>query len=363
MKAGAFIRFLQVFLLVSLWCMPGQASKASRLASRSVNARGFLDGKTELHRACERFDVALVEQQLRDGAAVRSVSADDDTPFVLAYRAYEHSASVVKNKSALLKVATLLVEYGLRGEDMAAHFCTVLRFACEQNWLEGVQKLVFAGNHGFYIPDEYGITPLHYVCAKGFYDLAKFFIEQGAWIDIRDRKGQTPLHHAAACGQKELVSYLLSCGADPFARDDDGLTPSDRAWFRGRLAAWEAVLRAQMKKNSIVVMSEGMSDEQAAGLDWLEKWAPQYCATLRAFWRAEALTLWEAYVVSGISKPRCSALWYCTVFRVLRRAKAPILWKKRRVVSGISKPRRVPRLGSVLDPRVYKVVPLPDFGV
>jgi ankyrin repeat protein len=287
------------------------------------------EGRTALHYAAASGHYKLVSYLLSRGADAFALDDYGNIPLSLAYKlAIEKGGIYV---SYLHDIVRLLLKYGLKGETMVGHYCTALRLACEGCWLEEVQELVLAGNHGLYIPDEFGITPLHYVCAKGFYDLATFFIDHGAWIDIRDSYGQTPLHHAAARGRDELVYYLLRCGADLFARDDDGLTPYDRARLRGRLAAWEAVLRAQMKKNSIVKKSKVMSDEQTAGLDWLETWAPRYYDTLQILACAKDSAQIKSNLIPVLAKA-----W------VLRKRNLG----RRRIFSGVLKPRHLPLTSS-----------------
>ena len=76
---------------------------------------------------------------------------------------------------------------------------------------------------------------------QGRSDVARFAIEQGADVDVRDSYGFTPLHEAAEQGHLEVVAHLVKHGADPkigLIRGYDnypvGATPLDIARAAGR---------------------------------------------------------------------------------------------------------------------------------
>jgi uncharacterized protein len=60
-------------------------------------------------------------------------------------------------------------------------------------------------------------------------DAAKFCIDHGADVNVKDAKGYTALHGAAFRGDNEMVKYLVSLGADVHARTKDGDTVADLA--------------------------------------------------------------------------------------------------------------------------------------
>jgi len=77
------------------------------------------------------------------------------------------------------------------------------------------------------VDEKNGWTPLHYASSKGFDEIAKILIENGADIDKRDYKGRTPLHIAAKMGSVKVAKVLLDYGADPEAKDGEGRRPID----------------------------------------------------------------------------------------------------------------------------------------
>ncbi|KAK0168950.1 hypothetical protein PV327_002706 [Microctonus hyperodae] len=78
------------------------------------------------------------------------------------------------------------------------------------------------------IPDEDGMMPIHWAADRGYVEILKCLIENGADINAQDDDGQTALHYAASCGHRDVVEYLLSVGVK-LLKDNEGLTPKDIA--------------------------------------------------------------------------------------------------------------------------------------
>jgi len=63
------------------------------------------------------------------------------------------------------------------------------------------------------IPDENGLTALHYAANLGHEDCIKYLLDRGAEVNVVDNYHSSPLHHAAARGQTNAISLLLQSGA------------------------------------------------------------------------------------------------------------------------------------------------------
>ncbi|MDP2439514.1 MAG: ankyrin repeat domain-containing protein, partial [archaeon] len=75
--------------------------------------------------------------------------------------------------------------------------------------------------------DKQGRTPLHYV-AKTSRDtsLARFLLDQGAALNVRDNAGDSPLNLAVQGLNKKMVAFLLECKASPnYEAGDSQRTP------------------------------------------------------------------------------------------------------------------------------------------
>ncbi|CAG2111544.1 unnamed protein product [Medioppia subpectinata] len=65
-----------------------------------------------------------------------------------------------------------------------------------------------------------GQSALHYAASKDRLDIARYLIDSGAHINLRDKLNQTPLHRSASKGNQKIVELLLS-------RSDIQLNPQD----------------------------------------------------------------------------------------------------------------------------------------
>ena len=70
----------------------------------------------------------------------------------------------------------------------------------------------------------HGTTPLHYVAASGYMDLAKYLVQEGCAVNWRTSAGRTPLHYAAFKGHTDMCMYLYEVGASVNETDNGGLT-------------------------------------------------------------------------------------------------------------------------------------------
>ena len=70
----------------------------------------------------------------------------------------------------------------------------------------------------------HGTTPLHYVAASGYMELAKYLVQMGCDVNMRTNAGRTPLHYAAFKGHTDMCMYLYEAGASVSETDNGGLT-------------------------------------------------------------------------------------------------------------------------------------------
>lgn len=79
------------------------------------------------------------------------------------------------------------------------------------------------------VPNQYGITPLHYACYHGSKKAMDLLIDLGCNIDGLDLEGNTPLHYAVQSGSERSVKKLLVRGANKFIKNNEGNLPYDIA--------------------------------------------------------------------------------------------------------------------------------------
>ncbi|KAL8820361.1 MAG: hypothetical protein Q9223_001410 [Gallowayella weberi] len=66
------------------------------------------------------------------------------------------------------------------------------------------------------LPLSYNITPLHYACTPGYFEMTELLLENGAWVNAApddDDHGMSPLMMAVESGSTNLVCLLLARGA------------------------------------------------------------------------------------------------------------------------------------------------------
>jgi ankyrin repeat protein len=76
-----------------------------------------------------------------------------------------------------------------------------------------VQALVDSNREVVDKQDESGKSPLHLAIERGFSDIARYLIEQGADVNVPDSSHESPLHHCASRGNLEIGRLLLERGS------------------------------------------------------------------------------------------------------------------------------------------------------
>ena len=78
-----------------------------------------------------------------------------------------------------------------------------------------------------------GSTALHLASRKGYVELARFLLDNGADANARDKRKSTPLHAASIGGHADVVRVLMERGVDVTAENRDGHNPSFLAFIQG----------------------------------------------------------------------------------------------------------------------------------
>lgn len=104
--------------------------------------------------------------------------------------------------------------------------------------LEGVVTILnhnkhdINGNNVFGIdidPKGWGRRPIHGATISGHYKIVKFYIDNGADVNIQTRYGDTALHFAIHHNRSVILKMLLEAGADPTIQNNVQKTPIDIA--------------------------------------------------------------------------------------------------------------------------------------
>jgi Protein kinase domain/Ankyrin repeats (3 copies) len=100
-------------------------------------------------------------------------------------------------------------------------------YAITRGWTEVARKLLQLNNSIANQADLTGLTPLHYACRMGNFEIVKMLVENGAAINAVDDSGNTPLHSALMFHKAEVAVFLITRGADKNHVNNRGIRTLD----------------------------------------------------------------------------------------------------------------------------------------
>lgn len=108
--------------------------------------------------------------------------------------------------------------------------------AAHQDTIDAAQHLLAAGANinvrtSPTLFDNLHLTPLHVAGNHGKYNVAKFFLENGAEVDATDPDGKTPLHWCTMNAKSHIAPLLIEHGADITKADNKGNTVIEHLLF------------------------------------------------------------------------------------------------------------------------------------
>lgn len=177
-------------------------------------------GRTALHIAAERGDVALADRLLRHGADPNAKDEDAGTPL--------HRAANCGGPKIVERLLKAGAEVNARDRDEA----TPLHYAANLGCTESIERLLKAGAD-MNARDGVGGTPLHWAVWRGHRKAAECLARHGAEVNTPDSKGLTPLHEAARWGYRAIAEILLAHGADPTIVNNEGCDAAVMAEMEG----------------------------------------------------------------------------------------------------------------------------------
>ena len=163
-----------------------------------------VEGKTALYRACETWQLAIVEMLLKRGADPNRAAHDGTTPVLVSF--------------AFLETLNLLLEHGADVNHPNVAGLTVLMEIAKRSNTELTPALLeTALSHGAHVDatDDEQKTALYYATQTNHAETVRFLLEKGANPNFFTTHGAAPLHEASLAGYKEIVMELLTHGADP----------------------------------------------------------------------------------------------------------------------------------------------------
>ena len=226
-------------------------------------------GRTPLHWAVWRGEVAVMESLLKNNVKVEAKGDDGFTALHLAAR-YGYD-SVVE-----FLIRRLGAEVNAESEDGK----TALHFACAGGHDSVIELLIQQLGADMNAETKDGKTVLHLACAGGHDSTVELLIKQhGAGVNAETKDGKTALHLACAGGHDSTIELLIEQGADVNAETNDGETALHLACAGGRSSTIQ--LLVQRFKGKI---SRGHSQHTALYLLARYMYVP-LCLVKRTGWR------------------------------------------------------------------------------
>ena len=90
--------------------------------------------------------------------------------------------------------------------------CTSLHVAARFGHIRIIERLLIVKNLDIDATDQQGMTALHLAISRGYENICKYLIDNGAGINITTKEGHTCLHLAANAGNTDIVSLVIQTG-------------------------------------------------------------------------------------------------------------------------------------------------------
>uniref|UniRef100_A0A182PA04 HIT domain-containing protein n=1 Tax=Anopheles epiroticus TaxID=199890 RepID=A0A182PA04_9DIPT len=117
--------------------------------------------------------------------------------------------------------------------------------AVSHNNTEKVKEMIQQGMSPNTYESYFNRSALHIACSRGFRDIVRILLENGANPNIRDKNLNTPLHLASSTDSVEVVQMLLDYGTNVLLRDSNGLLALD--FSIGKLRLSERLISKMLK--------------------------------------------------------------------------------------------------------------------
>ena len=117
---------------------------------------------------------------------------------------------------------------------------------------EAVEELINSGADISITGEYWEWTPLEKAANRGFYDICKILIDNGADINKKSKIGKNAFHNAIQQGHIDIVKLFVKNGADLKVKTADGLTPTQLAQTEGYINIYQYLKGLEEKENEKV---------------------------------------------------------------------------------------------------------------
>uniref|UniRef100_K3W4Z1 Uncharacterized protein n=1 Tax=Globisporangium ultimum (strain ATCC 200006 / CBS 805.95 / DAOM BR144) TaxID=431595 RepID=K3W4Z1_GLOUD len=161
-------------------------------------------------------------------------------------------------------------------DDLHAELDTTPVFeAAREGRVDELTRILDADPSQLEARDKYRLTPLHWACDRGQYDVALLLVARGADVNAAEKRlfKRTPLLFAALSGNESLVQLLTEHKADVHATDYKGWTALHCAAHTGSISILRMLLGAGVVIATLTSRHESVLHLAArAGHEELVRW-------------------------------------------------------------------------------------------
>ncbi|VDN03065.1 unnamed protein product [Thelazia callipaeda] len=196
-------------------------------------------GYTPLHEAALKGKFEVCKLLLLNGADSKHKGRDGKIPLDVVKEEFltgaEDVRDLLRGDEAVLeaakegdieKIRKIVIPSTINCRDVRGRFSTPLHLAAGYNNLE-VARFLLENGAEVNLKDKGGLIPLHNASSFGHLEIAGLLIDCGADVNHPDKWGYTPLHEAALKGRTQICSLLLNNGADITLKNNEGSTALD----------------------------------------------------------------------------------------------------------------------------------------
>lgn len=232
-------------------CIKGNLAAVKELISlgADINSRDNA-GYSSLHEACIYEDLSVVKFLLENGASVNAIAVDGNTPLHEAVES--ENLDLIKcllssganpnaiNQSGLSplllsennEIKALLNSYKQSFTDPSADNSVSPKlkekiFKAVESGNTEYLKLLLAKTSCLEFKNERGLTILHECVLKGHVRMIELLLENGAFVNSFSDFGSTPLHIACELNNYVAAEILLKYGANIDLKNADNKIPSE----------------------------------------------------------------------------------------------------------------------------------------
>ncbi len=154
-----------------------------------------------IHESARLGEVAALQRQIDEGAAIESLDDRGDTPLIAAAYAGQ------------LEATRRLLDAGAKVDGRSNRGMTALHAAAYMGHRDTVTLLIERGANIDDQRNKFRITPLHAAAEENHLDVVALLISGGAAIDLKEANAITALSRAGWNGNWEIFEMLKKAGA------------------------------------------------------------------------------------------------------------------------------------------------------